>query len=205
MRLIASLALAAMLAETQQQCGPTPRDVGVHVLLAGPVMVLVVSLLLWLLARLWRRAVPALRVDWRPTFAVGGAVTLLALIALAVGGFAKDVQLGLSLWWVVLVLVGAAYASLVCATWRLWARWRPAAAFTWVQVPAAVLFLTPAVVLLFDLSPEAGRALYDVYDGLALAVTNVWPGIIVLVLAALLEAALRARRASVRPAAGAAS
>jgi len=205
MRLITALALA-VLAETQQQCGPTPRDVGVHVLLAGPVMVLVVSLFLWLLARLWRRAaVPALSVDWRPTFAVGGAVALLALVALAVGGLAKDVQLGLSLWWVVLVLVGAAYASLVCAAWRLWAHWRPAAAFTWAQVPAAALFLMPAVVLLFDLGPDVGRALYDVYDGLAQAVTNVWPGIIVLVLAALLEAALKARRAGPRPAPGAAS
>lgn len=202
MRPIASLVLATMLVETQQQCGPTPRDVGVHVLLAGPVMVLVVSLFLWLLARLWRRAAPTLSVDFRPTFAVGGAVTLLALVALAVGGVAKDVQLGLSLWWVVLVLVGAAYASLVCAAWRLWARWRPAAAFSWAQVPAAALVLGPAVILLFDLSPEAGRALYDVYDGLALAVTNVWPGIIALVLAALLEAVLKARRASPRPAAG---
>lgn len=165
------------------QCGPTSEEVGGGVLIASPLVILVSASLLTLLGALWLPLRPGLQQDFRPTLWAAGALACLAVLGLSAGGPDAPGLAMLAIW-----IFGSSHAALTLVIFRIWFAWSPSRALSWAGVPAMVLMVVPALVLLGQGNAPAG-------DAIAIWIIPGYMGAVpaVIYLALILEAVLRRR------------
>ncbi|MBM4369830.1 MAG: hypothetical protein FJ102_26710 [Deltaproteobacteria bacterium] len=124
------------------KCSPSLEEAGAAVLLTAPVALGVTALVLWGLSTLFRPAVPALAVRWRP-------VRLAVLAWLAVGLVVALPIAPRAFVWTWVPMAHATYGACVLAwsllVWRIWIRKRPADAFVGAPLYVHLLLTLPAL------------------------------------------------------------
>lgn len=178
------------------KCSPTIEETGAAVLVTAPVALGITALVLWGLSALFRPAVPALTVRWRPV--------RLALVAWLVVGLlgALPIALRADVWtWVPIahMTYGACVLVWSLLVWRIWVRIRPADAFAVALLSVHPLITIPALPMLMARAvPSLGDDVWGpfviawVYTGFL----GIPAGVVLLVLVA--EGAVRRRRATQR-------
>jgi hypothetical protein len=180
------LTLPLALVPLVSGCGPSPEEVVAAMEIAGPAILVVTALILAGLAALHRGHAPV-RMSWRPTLAVLAVAAVLCVVGAVGEGGGSDRSANALF---AFLLVGNMYLAATLLVWRVWAAIRRDAAFTWVQVPLAVILLAPAVVLPVDLA-------YVGYGYVALVGIYGWPVTLAILLGLLIEQVVhrvRARR-----------
>lgn len=122
-------------------CGPTAREMGQAVLWAAPIITILVLLLAWGYARLWRPLVDEPpRVDWRPAVVVAALQLTVASATLLRPELEGDLIL-IAVW-----AVGTSQLSLALLPLRLTLR-SGTTAYSWVFLAPWLLLYPPAVLL----------------------------------------------------------
>jgi hypothetical protein len=165
-------------------CGPSAEEVSAAILIAGPAIVTITSLILAALAALGKPLV-RVRINWRPTLVLLAATVILCVVGAISPKGGRD---RLEYAFLALLLVGNMYLAATLVVWRVWAAFQPGAAFTWAQVPLAVILLVPAAVFPVE-TAEVG------YAAIAIAGLYGWPATIVILVGLLLEQIVRGARA----------
>lgn len=129
-------------------CGPNAREAGVAALVVAFPILVIASMLLWLLSRLWQRVRPQLVFRWQPFVTVG-------LVLSGVGLFAAVLPFhGSATEWLVMALwaVGTSYLTIVLLVWRI--RLSARNGLAWAHGLACAIQFLPALPLAFFGSTE---------------------------------------------------